>query len=297
MTNCATTPKSGRNATCLDNFALRPWQRKMTSCLVMCFFLLVMLFGPVAARAQSEKTWESLRGDVVQDRELKDGGAFLVLEAPMRAEDAAIVPLALRLKPDATVPGQLKSVTFVVDENPSPVVATFTFGPAAAGMDMETRVRVNSYSWVRAIAEMEDGKLYMVKRFVKASGGCSAPALKDEQQAKAEMGRMRVRLVPATGSINSAAQLMIRHPNYSGLQMDQITRLYIPAHFVSGIEVKQDGVLVWKMTGGISISENPNFIFNLEPPAKNGHMSISVRAVDTENAVFEETFKLDYPRS
>jgi sulfur-oxidizing protein SoxY len=254
--------------------------------------LVTALGWPIAASAQSEKTWESLRADIIMDKEPRDGAAFLEISAPDRAEDAAIVPLSLRQKEGSALPGPVKWVTFVVDENPSPVVATFTFGPRAAGLALETRVRVNSYSWVRALAEMEDGSLYMVKRFVKASGGCSAPALKDDRQAKAEMGEMRVRSVPAGPGESHAAQLMIRHPNYSGLQMNQLTRLYIPAHFIRDVEVTQNGKLIWKMEGGISISENPNFIFPLNS-REPGPAVIAVRATDTDDKVFEGTFTLD----
>ncbi len=41
--------------------------------------------------------------------------------------------------------------------------------------EISTRVRVNSYTDVHAVAELSDGKLYMIKIYVKASGGCSAP--------------------------------------------------------------------------------------------------------------------------
>mgnify|MGYP002150436774 CR=1 FL=1 len=51
--------------------------------------------------------------------------------------------------------------------------------------EIETRVRVDAYSHVRAIAEASDGQLYAVTRFVKASGGCSAPAGSDAQAAAA----------------------------------------------------------------------------------------------------------------
>ncbi len=255
----------------------------------------LMLLAAPPASAQSEATWETLRPDIVLNKSLRDGSAFLELDAPMRAEDAAIVPLSVKLKPGAALPAPIKALTLVVDENPSPVVATFSYGPKASTKAMETRVRINSYSYVRAIAELEDGALYMVKRFVKASGGCSAPALKDEQSAKAEMGKMRMRAVPASSGEGSAAQLMIRHPNYSGLQMNQLTRHYIPAHFVREIEVKQGGELIWRMDGGISISENPNFIFPVQPAA-NGPVTLAVRAVDTDDNVFEETFTLDTPK-
>lgn len=259
---------------------------------VLCAIALLLASAVMCApaSAQSEKTWDSLRSDIVQNRTLNDGGEFIELEAPMRAEDAAIVPISIKLKPESHLPAAIKAVTFVVDENPAPVVATFSYAPGASALALETRVRVNSYSYVRAIAELENGALYMVKRFVKASGGCSAPALKDEEQSKAEMGKMRLRAVPASSGEGMAAQLMIRHPNYSGLQMNQLTRLYIPAHFVREIEVRQGDKLVWKMEGGISISENPNFIF---PVDQSGPPSFAVRALDTDNNVFEQTFTLE----
>src|SRR5258708_24336826 len=35
------------------------------------------------------------------------------------------------------------------------------------------RSRFEDYSFVRAVAEMNDGRLYMSQRWVKAAGGCS----------------------------------------------------------------------------------------------------------------------------
>ena len=59
-------------------------------------------------------------------------------------------------------------------------------------LDFELRVRVNQYSNVRVIAETPNG-LHMTGRFVKASGGCSAPASKDPQAALANMGQMKLK--------------------------------------------------------------------------------------------------------
>ena len=83
----------------------------------------------------------------------------------------------------------------------------------------------------------------------------------------------------------SEAQIMIRHPNYSGLQRDQITQLFIGAHFIDTIEVFQGDAPLWSMTGGISISENPVFRFTYED---NGATGLRVRATDTEGNVFEQ---------
>lgn len=269
-----------------------------------------------AAQAQpSEETWEAIRGDVLGDTAIADGTGIVEIEAPYRAHDAAIVPIDITAHlPDGRT---IKRMTLVIDENPSPVAATFTFGEQLPDMALSTRVRINSYSWVRAIVEADDGSLYMTRRYVKASGGCSAPALKDADAALAQIGRMKVRFpeaakpaeatsTPVTvptkvaetdeggGARRLKAQIMIRHPNYSGLQMNQLTQLYIPAHFVNDIEVSQGGRMLLKMEGGISLSEDPTIAFDF---VSNGQPELDVKAIDTDGTVFSGTFPVETGRS
>jgi sulfur-oxidizing protein SoxY len=97
---------------------------------------------------------------------------------------------------------------------------------------------------------------------------------------------------PADGPQSGAreAQIMIGHPNNSGLQMDQVTRLYIPAFFVNELHIWQDDTLVLAMQGGISISEDPNIRFSYVP---NGAKRIRVEARDTDGHVFQNEWKVD----
>ena len=237
------------------------------------------------------ETWEELRVDVVGDREILDGSDLLEIDAPYRAHDAAVVPITVREKEGSDK--DFVKLTIVIDENPAPVAAEFEFGPAYGDLDMETRMRVNAYSNVRALAETKDGDIYMVGKFVKASGGCSAPAMKDADAAMASIGKMKLRFFdPAEASEPSSgtrreAQIMLRHPNNSGLQMNQVTQLFIPAWFVDEVEVMQGDQMVMKMTGGISISEDPSFRFKY---IENGAGTLTVRAKDTEGEVFEKDF-------
>jgi sulfur-oxidizing protein SoxY len=83
---------------------------------------------------------------------------------------------------------------------------------------------------------------------------------------------------------------MIRHPNYSGLQRDQITRTYTPAYFVRDVEVVLGGARLFTVEGAISLSENPSFRFLLE--ARDGD-SLSARVEDTDGLVFSESWRLD----
>ena len=133
----------------------------------------------------------------------------------------------------------------------------------------------------------------MQGRFVKASGGCSAPATSDPEAALAGMGEMRLRsfgAAPQMSTPRREAQIMIRHPNYSGLQRDQITQLFVPAHFIDTLEVRQGDELLFTMEGGISISENPVFRFSYND---NGAPEIVVKATDTEGNSFEQRLAKD----
>ncbi len=186
----------------------------------------------------------------------------------------------------------------MIDQNPAPMAAKFELGPDANVTEISTRVRVNNYTDVHAVAELSDGKLYMTKTYVKASGGCSAPATKVADEAKSRLGQMRYRQFarageglrqgPASGT--REAQIMIGHPSHSGLQMDQVTQLYIPAFFVDQLRLWQDDSLVLAMEGGISISEDPNIRFTY---VSNGAKRFRAEARDTEGHVFQKEWKVD----
>src|SRR5262245_21810819 len=143
--------------------------------------------------AEAYDPWPGLVQDVFNNRAMNDGDDVLAIEMPYRAEDAAVVPVTLKTKlaPDDT--RRVLSITLVIDQNPAPMAAKFALGPDARVTEVSTRVRVNNYTDVHAVAELSDGKLYMVKTFVKASGGCSAPAAKNADEAKARLGQMKYR--------------------------------------------------------------------------------------------------------
>jgi sulfur-oxidizing protein SoxY len=252
------------------------------------FVIAIAVFVAVPALAETRDPWPDLARDVFDNRPLADGTGAVSIEMPARAEDAALVPVSLRVQLPPGDARAIKSVTLIIDENPAPVAATFTIGGSATTASIATRVRVNAYTNVHAVAELSDGALEMVKTYVKASGGCSAPAAKVADDGRRELGQMRFRQFAsdATPAVNGMreAQIMIRHPNNSGLQMDQVTRAYAPAHFVQTIKVWQGEELILAMEGGISLSEDPNIRFSYVP---NGAKTFRVEARDTENLVFK----------
>jgi len=244
---------------------------------------LLLLSGPSFADDQStERTWSEIRSSVIGERVPEDAAGRLVLGAPMRAEDAAIVPIEMHLRLPKEEKAKVIQITLVVDENPAPIVGVFHFENGQSIFDLATRVRIDSYSFVRAIATMDDGHMYMAKVYVKAAGGCSAPAVKDPAEAQAHLGEMRFRVFADRGD----AQIQMRHPNYSGMQMDQVTRLYTPAWFVERINIRQGEKTLFTVEGGISISEDPTFRFSYNSTGE----PVTVEAKDNEGRIFKQTF-------
>jgi len=271
------------------------WNGRLARAAVLCLALGAPFVGPAAAQQttmSSDKLFDGMKGDVFGDRPILVDTGLVRIEAPKRAQDAALVPVDIFIDPSKAKDG-VKAVTMIIDANPAPVAATFTLGENAGVTHLSTRVRVNDYSYLRAIAETVGGELHMAKTFVKASGGCSAPAVKNSAEALASMGKMKLRQFPPGSDPMSKAQelqLMIRHPNNSGLQRDPLTQYFIPAHFVQKLSISQGDQLILAMEGGISISEDPNFRFDFNA---HGSGDIKVDAVDTDGKDFRDSWPLD----
>ena len=91
---------------------------------------------------------------------------------------------------------------------------------------------------------------------------------------------------------NAMVQLLIRHPNNSGLAMDQLTRLYDPPMFVRNVKVTRGNALVFAAQIDFTISENPAFRFSL-PPGGEGDLRAEIS--DTDERHFESTYPVNFP--
>lgn len=246
--------------------------------------LILVTLLALAGPARAEDPWPDLKTAIFGDKAVADGSAFMRVEAPQRAYDAAVVPVTVRFDRERMPAGRIRAVTLVVDKNPAPVAAVFRLGDSIADPTIGTRVRVNEYTNIHAVAETEDGSLFMAAAFVKAAGGCSAPATKTPDQAEAHLGEMRTKNLDSVQiGAPSRVELLIRHPNYSGMQMDQIKRTYVPARFIETIEVSYDGTRLLQVESNISLSENPVVEFSFTP-TETGRLSATAK--DSDGAVF-----------
>ena len=72
----------------------------MLTAAALCVASASAAFAQAAAANSdqpSEETWNNIKGDIFKDRAILDGTGFVILEAPKRAQDAAIVPISMRV--------------------------------------------------------------------------------------------------------------------------------------------------------------------------------------------------------
>ncbi len=229
--------------------------------------------------------WQSIRTLMFGDREIvPDGEEVVRVYLNTRADDAATVPVMVNGLIDQTPERYIKAVYLIVERNPSPAAGVFYFTPDSGRVKVETRLRFEDYSFVRAVAETNDGRLYMSQRWVKASGGCSAPMGKNLIPPSL-LGKMRFRIDDHIEyNKPTLVQVQIRHPNESGLAVD-----FEPGRtprFVRRIDVTYNGDPVMNAQVDFSLSDNPIFRFYFVP-TREGELRVE----------FEDTFDKVYSQS
>ena len=248
----------------------------------------------VAAPSFAGNAWEEIRGSLYGDRKIEDGRGMVVLTAPGRPEDMRVVPISISAKAKA---GQtIKTVNFIIDENPTPVVAVFHMGPGRTSVALNSNFRVDRQSDVRAVVETDDGKLYMVSQLIKFAGGqssCSAPPTGDPAEIAANMGKMNLTDVkPTEGAASTTlarARIDLNHPNHTGMVMDQITLLYTPMKMISEVIVRHGDEVVFTSEGSIGLSQNPMIEFDYP---RGGAETLEVTMKDTDGGAWTKTFPI-----
>jgi sulfur-oxidizing protein SoxY len=266
------------------SISLQRISKVLSLCLLLGFSF--QLAGKEVPNSFTDE-WKNLKFSLFGDKKVVASNSIIEIEAPFRAEDAAVVPISIKSKISQSPKKYIKKIYLLIDKNPTPVAAIFTLSQKAGRADIETRVRLEEYTFVRAVAELNNGDLHTAHRYVRASGGCSAPAGKDQEVALARLGRMKLRTESGLEVGKPArAQVMVSHPNFSGMQMDQVTRLYVPARFVKKIEVFHSDEKLLTANLDFAISENPNIRFFFTP---TGGDNLRAEVLDSKNMIFEKS--------
>jgi sulfur-oxidizing protein SoxY len=249
---------------------------------------LVVLAAPALSNEKAEpdparsQYWQPIRQMMFGDRPIEDGRDILRVYLNTRADDASTVPVAVKAQIDQADGRYIKTVFLIVERNPSPAAGVFHFTPESGRVQVETRLRFEDFSFVRAVAEMNDGRIYEATRWVKAAGGCSAPGGKFRIPENM-IGQMKFKFWDDTVEAAKPAlvQLMIRHPNESALAAD-----FDPSQtprFVRSVKVSYAGKTIMTADVDFSLSDNPSFRFFFVP-RQQGDLEAVVE--DTHDKVY-----------
>ncbi len=218
---------------------------------------------PSATHDASSPEWERLSARLFPGRRILAGQGVVQLIAPLRAAYGASVPVQLLSKLPQRAQLHVRRMHLVVDKNPSPLAATLDLSLALGQADFETRLRVDEYSHVRVISELSNGELHTDSRYVKTSGGCSAPP---NREAPHLIGKTLLKLA---GELRpgqpTAADVTVIHPNDTGFELNNITVMFIPPHFVRSIKLSHGGQKLLDAELDFSLSENPTLRFYFLP--------------------------------
>ena len=186
--------------------------------------------------------WIETRKTLFQDRPIQEAAdAVVQLDVPLRPDDAAAVPVLIKVKAAQARERFVKNLYIVIDRNPEPLAGVFHLTPDSGLAEMQTRLRVETHSPMRAIAEMNDGKLYMAAKLVKAAGGCAAPPVMVHRAAEhgadpgprpGQAGAQRAQLGASSSSCT---------PTTPASSVTRSTPLPISAHYVTDVGVTFDG--------------------------------------------------------
>lgn len=262
----------------------------LTRTAAMLAMLCLLIAGGANTANADEEMWSSVRADVFGDRAVEDATNGYKLYVDNTVKDAAMLPVSIRIPADLV--DVTSKVHLLVDYNPAPVVAVIAFGPAYRnGVDIgernfDTRIRMDRISKVRAVFETVDGKLFMAEAFGASGGGCSSASAKDHDKALAQLGRVKVKVAvqPAIAQSWRDAIVMVRHPNFTGMQPDSDKGGFTPAWFVEKIDVSLRGQSVVSIAAGISLSEDPNFRFTFADETDESVLAVS--AIDSKGKQF-----------
>ena len=203
---------------------------------------LIILLFPISVCSDS---WKERLKDNLYKEQLLEQTDDIIIESPYRAIDGGNVPIVITTKSK-----DLIKFTLIIDENPTPCCATFEF----VGLlpYIETNIRVNAYTYLTVVAEDIDGNLYVNRKYIKAAGGCSATPI-----VNSDVPKDRVDIIDDKLHFDKK-KIQFNHPNYSGLQFNQLTRTEIPADYIDSVIVKTSkGIFSYE--GTIGISQNHYF--------------------------------------
>jgi sulfur-oxidizing protein SoxY len=232
----------------------------------------------------SDKLWPVVKEAFFANRTIEEV-PFIQLTGPRRAESGAQVPVTLTVNQSQS-PAAIKNVYIIVDANPIQLAATYHLTELLGNLQLSTRIRMETDSFVRASGETADGKLYMSTIQIRAAGGCGGSVDGDEAAIRAASGKIKLNVEnPVKFGQATPATFIIKHPMYTGLQRDLVSQGFRPAFYIQKAAFTYNNQPVMSVDFGVGTSEDPYLRFDFTPAAPG---TLEVHAEDNEGAKFSQ---------
>jgi sulfur-oxidizing protein SoxY len=251
--------------------------------LITAFCLPLLLHGQQALAEASTEVWPVLKQSFFGKKAIERAD-FMKLEGPKRAESGAQVPITLTIDQALNAPDAIKKVYLFVDANPIPLTAVYHFTPLSGKAQIATRVRMEQDSFLHAVGETADGKLYMTELPIRAAGGCGGAVDGDDKAIRAAAGKIKLSIEsPVKQGEANPATFLIKHPMFTGLQRDLASGGYKPAFFINKVAFSYNDKPVLNIDFGVGVAEDPYLRFFYTPDASG---VLKVTAEDNEGKSF-----------
>ena len=243
---------------------------------LLIFFVLIGTSSFVNADVNPD-VWPYIKERIFKDKPIKEV-SFLKIDGPKRASSGAQVPINIILTPQSGI--EIIKVTIIIDSNPVQHAATYHLTRNTQELDLSTRIRMETDSFVRVVGEDSKGKLYMSKVAIRASGGCSGYMNSADPELTKDLGKILVK------AKKEYITTRIKHPNFTGLQKDSINGWFVPEWIITQVRYDFNGESLLVAENGISMSQDPYLKFNFSPTVAG---TITVSATDTKGQIFLKT--------
>lgn len=220
--------------------------------------------------------WPYLKEKEFKDRPITEDQSFLKIDGPKRASSGAQVPVTVSLSSSDL---KIDKIYMYIDANPGQHASTYLLTDQSQEINISTRIRMETDSFVRVIAETDKGELFMHAIAIRASGGCSGYMDVHDPELTKDLGKILLK------ADNEFITTRIKHPNFTGLQKDLDSGGYIPEWIVNTIEFNENGEKLLAVENQISISQDPFLKFSI--PNKNLSGPIEIIAQDTKGNQFQ----------
>ncbi|MDC0183284.1 quinoprotein dehydrogenase-associated SoxYZ-like carrier [Nitrosomonadales bacterium] len=243
-------------------------------------FLIFAIFAATSVIANADANpdvWPFLKERMFKNKVINEVD-FLKIDGPKRASSGAQVPVNIKITKQPNV--EIKKLILIIDSNPDQKAATYHLTRKTQELDLSTRIRMETDSFVRVVGEDSEGKLYMSKVAIRASGGCSGYMNSQDPKLTKDLGKILVK------AKKDYLTTRIKHPNFNGLQKDSINGWFVPEWIVTQVRYDFNGESLLVAENGISMSQDPYLKFNFSPDETG---TVTVSATDTKGSIWLKT--------